>query len=178
MLLGILYWRNRAGPVGIFSVLESWLVRPWVMCVCILCFWRFVSCLTWFFFGAFISIPDLLDMLRCGCTFFIPVSNGCFCTLICKRYAVMEESLIKRIALSIEEKTWQQKMITCDREYIFFCLWTIFVFLVISNILLLLGLPYIIMFQIEIRKKYAIDIARFFCCTTWNIAYCLYRDKF
>ena len=33
--------------------------------------------------------------------FFIPVSNGCFCTLICKRYAVMEESLIKRIQLAV-----------------------------------------------------------------------------
>ena len=71
------------------------------------------------FFGAFISILDLLDMLRCGCTVFIPVSNGYFCALICKRYAVMEESLIKRIALSIEEKTWQQRMITCDRKWSF-----------------------------------------------------------
>ena len=87
--------------------------------LCILCFWEPVSCLTRFFFGAFISVPDLLDMLCCGCTVFIPVSNGCFCTLICKRYAVMEESLIKRIALSIEEKTWQQRMITCDREWSF-----------------------------------------------------------
>ena len=33
--------------------------------------------------------------------FFIPVSDGCFCTLICKRYAVMEESLIKRIQLAV-----------------------------------------------------------------------------
>lgn len=119
MLLGILYWRNRAGPAEIFIGLESWLVRTWWLCICILCFWRLVPCLTRFFFGAFISVPDLLDMLRCGCTFFIPVSNGCFCTLICKRYAVMEESLIKRIALSIEEKTWQQRMITCDRKWSF-----------------------------------------------------------
>ena len=60
--------------------------------------------------------------------FFIPVSDGCFCTLICKRYAVMEESLIKRIALSIEEKTWQQRMITCDRKYIFFLFVNYFLF--------------------------------------------------
>ena len=73
--------------------------------LCILCLCRLVPCLTRFFFGAFISVPDLLDMLRCGYIVFIPVSNGCFCTLICKRYAVMEERLIKRIALSIEEKT-------------------------------------------------------------------------
>ena len=114
-----LYCRRCARAAEIFIGLESWRVRTWWLCICILCFCRLIPCLTRFFFGAFISVSDLLDMLRCGCTVFIPVSNGCFCTLICKRYAVMEESLIKRIALSIEEKTWQQRMITCDREWSF-----------------------------------------------------------
>ena len=102
-----------------FIGLESWLVRTWGICYASSASEDLFPAWHDSFFGAFISILDLLDMLRCGCTVFIPVSNGYFCALICKRYAVMEESLIKRIALSIEEKTWQQRMITCDREWSF-----------------------------------------------------------
>ena len=105
MLLGILYWRNRAGLVEIFCVLESWLVRPWEICYASsasesLFPARHDSFLELLFLSLIFWICCVVDVL-----FFIPVSNGCFCTLICKRYAVMEESLIKRIALSIEEKT-------------------------------------------------------------------------
>ena len=114
-----LYWQNRVRPVEIFCVLESWLVRTWGICYAFSASEGLFPAWHDSFFGAFISILDLLDMLRCGCTVFIPVSNGYFCALICKRYAVMEESLIKRIALSIEEKTWQQRMITCDRKWSF-----------------------------------------------------------
>ena len=84
-----------------FIGLESWLVRQWGICYAssasesLFPAWH-DSFLELLFLSLIFWICCVVDVL-----FFIPVSNGCFCTLICKRYAVMEESLIKRIQLAV-----------------------------------------------------------------------------